>query len=81
MVQRRGSEIIRQTCRGDEEVLRLHITMEVAVTVNMVQAGGDLVETAGDETRSERSSSSGFGELIEVAFHTFKDEVEFVGFG
>lgn len=50
--------------------------MKVTRFVDVLNALNDLVEYTGNKTASEVSTFSRFGELIEVAFHAFKDEVQ-----
>jgi hypothetical protein len=71
--------VILETDGGDEEVLRLHVTVEVARAMDVFEPRDDLVEDGGDETTSERTAFPGFGELVQVALHAFKDEVELFG--
>lgn len=49
--------------------------------MDVVEAGEDLVEDGGCEARGERSTFPRLGELVEVAFHAFEDEVELLGRG
>lgn len=49
--------------------------MKVAVSVNVMQAGGDLMETTRNQAGRQRSSAPRFRELIEVSLHALKDEV------
>jgi hypothetical protein len=55
--------------------------MKVAVFVDVMQAGDDLVVDGSDEAGSERSTFSRLAELVQVAFHALEDKVEFLGVG
>jgi hypothetical protein len=54
--------------------------VKVAVEMDMVESGRDLVKAGSDQSGCERSTSTRFGELIEVSLHALKDKVELARF-
>ena len=54
--------------------------MEIARRVNMVQSGCHLLKDASHKASSQRSPLVSSHELVEVSFHSFKNEVQLRSF-
>lgn len=63
----------------DEQVLRLHVPMEVPGGMDVVEPHDDLAKDRGHKTTSKWFTFASLNELVEITLHGLKDEVEFLG--
>ena len=71
--------VVVQARGGDKKVLRLHVAMKVARLVYVVETLYDLAKDRRDQATSQRFTFAGLDELVQVALHGLKDEVELFG--